>query len=125
MMNKNTEMAKFISQYITKSDIYTAKIIGKISAIICKRRNELKMTQKEFAKYMEVSQGMISKWESADYNFTIESIAKISEKLGLVFEVDFKSECEYAFNSLQNEYNSLNYANQFKVSFNAENSMSA
>ncbi|MCH5279935.1 MAG: helix-turn-helix transcriptional regulator [Lachnospiraceae bacterium] len=28
------------------------------------------MTQLEFAKHMGVSQGMVSKWESREYNFT-------------------------------------------------------
>ena len=39
------------------------------------------MTQKEFAKKLNVSQGMVSKWESEDYNFTIESLAQIAEKI--------------------------------------------
>ena len=41
------------------------------------------MTQKEFAAFMGVTQGMVSKWESRDYNFTIRSLNEICEKLEL------------------------------------------
>lgn len=41
------------------------------------------MTQKEFADHMCVSQGMVSKWESGDYNFTIRTLADIAEKLDM------------------------------------------
>ena len=38
-------------------------------------------------KKLNVSQGMVSKWESEDYNFTIESLAQIAEKLELNLEI--------------------------------------
>jgi transcriptional regulator with XRE-family HTH domain len=41
------------------------------------------MTQKEFADYMGVTQGMVSKWESREYNFTIKSLNEICQKLNL------------------------------------------
>ena len=45
------------------------------------------MTQQEFAEYMGVSQGMVSKWESREYNFTIRSLNEICQKLALDFSV--------------------------------------
>ncbi len=64
------------------------KICSKISVNILKQRNSLGKTQKEFAEYMGVTQGMVSKWESGEYNFTISSIANILDKLNLNFNFD-------------------------------------
>jgi len=55
----------------------------------------MKMNQKAFASFMGVSQGMISKWESAEYNFTFQAAADICEKLGLVFCLDLEDEADY------------------------------
>lgn len=50
------------------------------------KRLDLGMTQKELADYMGASQGMVSKWESREYNFTITTLNELCEKLGLVFD---------------------------------------
>lgn len=80
------------ADYISTADVISARLLAKISATIVKKRVEMNMTQKEFAKYMEVSQGMISKWEGEDYNFTIETLAKICDKLDLNIEIQMESE---------------------------------
>ena len=54
-----------------------------ISTTIINYRKSEKLTQGEFAKFMGVSQGMVSKWESGEYNFTINNIAKICDKLNI------------------------------------------
>ena len=72
------------------ADIIAAKTLAGISAEIVKRRISLGMTQKQFAEYMEVSQGMVSKWESADYNFSVKSLAHIAAKLDMDIAVCFK-----------------------------------
>ena len=59
----------------------TAKEIKKI-------RKELHLTQKEFAAYMNVSQGMVSRWESREYNFTIKTLNEICQKLNLHLQLD-------------------------------------
>lgn len=107
MTNKNNEMFDFLSNYLSKSDIYAAQTIAKISMYILKCRLDLNMTQKEFAKKMGVTQAMISKWESAEYNFTIETIAHISEKLNTSFDIEFKPDSEYIANSYNNKYDNL------------------
>ena len=65
------------------------------------------MTQKAFAEFMGVTQAMVSKWESADYNFTIETIAQISEKLNFTFDIEFIPESEYLLNANNNKYESV------------------
>lgn len=84
---KNTKtMTDFIQTFagnLSKAQIKASYIISDISSKITIERCDRDMTQKEFAKFMGVTQGMVSKWESGDYNFTIESICNILEKLDL------------------------------------------
>lgn len=107
MPNTSNEMFEYLSNHISKSDIYAAKAIAKISMFLFKCRRELNMTQKDFAKMMGVSQGMVSKWESAEYNFTIENIAHIAEKLKVTFEIEFAPESEYSRSRAKNDYTSF------------------
>ena len=53
------------------------------------------------ASFMGVSQAMISKWESGEYNFTINTLNEICDKLGL----DFNPE----------PYDPYRAKNQFKI----------
>jgi len=75
---------------LSESEVVTAIQLGKISAVLEISRIEKGMTQKEFAEFMGVSQGMVSKWESEEYNFTVGTLAKICEKLGLELEINMK-----------------------------------
>lgn len=94
MSKQINELAEIFSEYLSASDVFTSNVLSKISyQVICKRIN-LKMNQKQFAKYMKVSQAMVSKWESGDYNFTVEAISKLCEKLNLTYEIQFKEQNE-------------------------------
>lgn len=78
-----------LSPNLSLADVYSIKNLSKISYVIVKKRLQLDMDQKSFAKLMGVSQTMVSKWESGKYNFTINTISKICSKLDLKFEVNF------------------------------------
>ena len=104
MTTTKSRMFELMAQYLSKSDIYASTAIATISAIIINRRQNMGMTQSEFAKFMGVSQGMISKWESSEHNFTIETVAQIAEKLNLSFEIEFKAENNYLANRTKNVY---------------------
>lgn len=78
---------KWIAEGLSISEQKTIVELAKISARIERCRLELEMTQEEFAKYMGVTQGMISKWESREYNFTIRSLNEICQKLNMDFSV--------------------------------------
>jgi len=97
-------MLDYLSGFLSKTDIYAAKAIAKISMFIYQYRRELNMTQKAFAEMMGVTQGMVSKWESADYNFSIDNIAQIAEKLGHTFDIVFIPESEYLHGHVKNDY---------------------
>lgn len=106
-MNGNQQMIDLMAQYLSKEDIYAGQAIASVSAFVLKERTRLGMSQKEFAKKMGVTQGMISKWESAEYNFTIETIAQICAKLGHSFDISFMNENEYRKASDLSSYTNL------------------
>lgn len=80
----------WVKESLSEAEIKSTIELAKISAKIEKRRQEMNMTQKEFAEYMNVSQGMVSKWESREYNFTIRSLNEICEKLHLSLNLDMQ-----------------------------------
>lgn len=91
MKRKLDELINLMSEQLSESDLIASEQLANISSQIVASRIERKMTQKEFAEFMDVSQGMISKWESENYNFTVETLAKICEKLNLELEINFKN----------------------------------
>lgn len=73
--------------YRVMSDILQAKI----ATAIANARIERKMNQKEFAEYMGVTQSQVSKWENGCFNFTIEKLCEIADKLDLTFDASLKT----------------------------------
>lgn len=90
-------------EHVSVSDITASRYLGKISAAIVKKRVSMNMTQKEFAKYIKVSQGMISKWESGDYNFSIKTLAEVAEKLDMELYINLKPEAEREIKKVSEE----------------------
>ena len=86
------ELLYALSQSLSTAKLKTAFVSSQISARITQERISRKMTQKEFADFLGVSQPMISKWEAGDYNFTISAISEIFEKLGLDYSFDIIDE---------------------------------
>ena len=87
----NAKKTSWVTKGLEAEEVKTIVELAKISAKIELARLDLGMTQKEFAEYMGVTQGMISKWESREYNFTIKSLNEICEKLNLQCNVDIFS----------------------------------
>lgn len=80
-----------LAEGLSVASINAVRLLSHISFTITKTRIEKKMKQKEFADFMGVSQGMISKWESGDYNFTIKQLCQICDKLEITPYLEFKS----------------------------------
>ena len=99
----NAKKTSWISDGMSEAEIKTTVELAKISAQIERRRLELGMTQIEFAAYMGVSQGMVSKWESREYNFTIRSLNEVCEKLELDLSVSVQRP------RIRNNYNVLKW----------------
>ena len=120
------EVFKLFEEHLSMADISAARYLGKISAAIAKKRLEMGLSQKEFAEFLHVSQGMISKWESGDYNFTIRGLAELSESLDMELYVNFKEYREIVINKDDNyrsckDPNSGAYGNGKIVVFPTQN----
>ena len=89
----NAKKSNWLTDGIPENEVKTLVELAKISARIEMARLELNMTQKEFADYMGVTQGMVSKWESREYNFTIRALNEISAKIGMSLSVDMYKPC--------------------------------
>jgi len=87
MRNLDKPLSAFIdelSEKVSDSVLMAAEILSDISLDVLSERVSLGMNQKEFARHMNVSQGMISKWESGSYNFTIKALCEVCEKIRMV-----------------------------------------
>lgn len=71
---------------LSAEELLAKKTLAIIAAEIQLKRIDMGLDQKQFAKLLGVSQGMISRWESGTYNFTISTLVSICEKLELSFE---------------------------------------
>lgn len=81
------DIIESLQSEITTSDSYYYDILYKISTAVFENRISKDMNQNEFSNLLGVSQAMISKYESGDYNFTIKQVCKLCEKLDL--HIDF------------------------------------
>lgn len=65
-------------------------IYYKISMAIFEYRMKHNLSQKKLAEKLSVTQAMISKLESGDYNYTVEQLWKVSQKLGFKLNIEFE-----------------------------------
>ena len=92
-MNKITTLEKLfktLSTGLSSAALNSIKLLSKVSAKITVSRIKRNMTQKEFAEFMDVTQGMVSKWESGGYNFTIKQLCEICAKLDITPNIEFE-----------------------------------
>lgn len=83
----------WISEGFSEAEVKTIVELAKISARIERCRVEMGFTQQEFAEYMGVTQGMVSKWESREYNFTIKTLNEICQKIDLELFISLEKPC--------------------------------
>lgn len=82
----------FLSTFSAKLDneeLMLSAIQGMIAAEISIRRQNLGMSQKEFAEKMGVSQSLVSRWENGDTNFTLSTLISIASKLNIQMQSPF------------------------------------
>lgn len=66
-------------------------ILYDLSVKLVEFRFERNLKQKDLAKILDVTQAMVSKLESGEYNPTVELLWKISKKIDFEFRIVFKS----------------------------------
>ena len=72
-----------LSDSFCAEDMMLAGLEASICSEIISQRIKRNMSQKEFAEFMGVSQGLVSKSEKGECNFTLSSLVRIASKLGL------------------------------------------
>lgn len=94
-MSKNISsienLINLFDEFIDEDDILSSKILAKISSEIVNFRVQKNLNQKEFAEFLNVSQSMVSKMESSDYNFSIKTLVKICNKMGVIPKIELSS----------------------------------
>jgi DNA-binding XRE family transcriptional regulator len=85
----NAERSDFFTDGLTRKEHVETKLGAAVMILLNDFRREHKLTQKELAAFLGVSQGMISRWESGDSGMKLSTATKIADKLGQVVEVSF------------------------------------
>lgn len=91
MSNREHEKA-FLTGFASKlndEELQISIMQSLVAAEISMRRQERHMSQKDFSELMGVSQGMVSKWESGECNFTLSTLVSIALKLGIETRLPF------------------------------------
>lgn len=89
---QNAKSSSWLVSSLTKEQVKKLELIHEISMAIVHERKKLGMNQTEFANFLGVTQGMVSKWESGEYNFTLENISNIFVKLNLDVNINVRKQ---------------------------------
>ncbi len=74
----------------TKQEFELSNILVDIACKIINYRLDNGITQKDLAEKLNITQAMVSKLESGEYNPSVEFLFKISKKLDWKFELVFE-----------------------------------
>lgn len=95
-----------------KDELYD--IYYQISMALFDYRQRYGLSQKKLAEKLGVTQPMVAKLESGDYNYTIEQLWKIAIKLDFRFKIEFEEiTADYSVNVRHddnNDYSELSLA---------------
>lgn len=89
MSHGMNDLLSVLSIPLSPEELQLSALSGIICGEIVSQRLNRNMTQKQFAEFMGVSQGMVSKWESGDCNFTLQSLVHIAAKLDIPMQPPF------------------------------------
>lgn len=85
-MNRNDEMKALLSSLsadFSAEELQLSILQGQIAAEISMRRQTLGLSQTELAQKLQVSQGLVSRWERGETNFNLSTLVKIASALDL------------------------------------------
>lgn len=97
-----------------RNKIELDSILVDLASEIINYRVDNSLTQKDLAEKLEISQAMVSKIESGDYNPSVEFLFNISKKLGLNLIVELRKngyyELDYECGDINNNIFYIGYA---------------
>ena len=100
------DLFDLFSESLSPADVISAKLMSQISTAITKERMKLSMNQADFAKHIDATQSLVSRWEHGDYNFSIRKIAEIAASLNL--DVNFLF-CNFTEHKTSDFYSGTSY----------------
>ena len=77
------DLVEALSQTMSVVEMAQTAIHVEISRTIREARKQLNLSQKELAERMGVKQSMVSRWESGECNYTIDTLVEIANALKL------------------------------------------
>lgn len=86
------ELFSALSEGFSDEELTLALLQASIASEITVRRAKRGMNQAQLAELMGVSQGLVSRWENGETNFTLETLVKIASKLDIEIQCPFKLE---------------------------------
>ncbi len=85
---KKSAMAELFGEH-SKAIDYLSDLQFSFANLIFSERLKKEKNQTDFAKELGVSQGLLSRWESGDGNFTLKVIAEVADKLRMKPSLSF------------------------------------
>ena len=72
-----------LTENISDEELLLSTLQSDIAATITSTRNAKGLSQKDLADALDVSQSLVSRWESGDANFTLQTLVKIAMTLDI------------------------------------------
>ena len=82
-MNNFEKLLTSLADSISNEEFLLSSLQGDIAATIVSTRTAKGLSQKELADTLGVSQSLVSRWESGDANFTLQTLVKIAMTLDI------------------------------------------
>ena len=78
-----TDLVEALTQSMSVVETAKTALHIELSQIIREARKQLNLSQKELAEKMGVKQSLVSRWESGECNYTIDTLVEIANALKL------------------------------------------
>lgn len=85
------DLVRSLTAKMDGGEVVKAMRLSEIALTVFHIRQELHMNQRQFAEYLGVSQGMVSRWENGYYNFTVGTLSDICHKLGVSLNINIST----------------------------------
>lgn len=101
--NKNLEaLLQQLTSNLTDEQLLLSHLQSDIAATIAEKRTASGLSQKELADALSVSQGLVSRWESGDCNFTLQTLVRIAQKLSIKIRSPYSPDRTPHYHSVEN-----------------------
>ena len=78
-----TDLVEALAQSMSAVETAKTALHMELRQIIREARKQLNLSQKELAEKMDVKQSLVSRWESGECNYTIDTLVEIANALKL------------------------------------------